>query len=406
MIGWLDASAGVSGDMLLGAMVDAGADLGAVQLAVDAVLPSTVRLHAREVRRAGMRATKVDVELLAPDQPHRSWRQVRTLLDDAGLAEPVRDRAIAAFTALAEAEAAVHGTAVDDAGFHEVGGWDSIADVVGAGAAAVALGLDQVVVGPIELGSGHVATAHGRMPVPGPAVLRLLAGWSVTGALPDECTTPTGAAVVRAIATQGEFPAMVIDRTGVGAGGRDPSGHANVTRLVLGRSGVESGASTSSMRLLEATIDDLDPRLWPGVIAGLLEVGAADAWVTPTLMKKGRPAHVLSVLGSDAATPALREYVLTRTSTLGVRESTVRRHQLDRCWAAVVVDGVAVAVKVGHRGGEIVHVAPEFDDVAAAAAALGRPVMDVLRAAEAAADAAGLTRGRALPASARPQRGQ
>jgi uncharacterized protein (TIGR00299 family) protein len=402
LLGWLDVSAGVSGDMLLGVFVDAGAELATLQHRIDAVLPGVVRLERSEVLRAGMRATKVDVALLADDQPHRSWATIRTRLLDSDLDAPVRDRAVAVFARLAAVEGRVHGVAPEDVHFHEVGSWDSVADVVGVCAAVAELGIGELVASPIALGSGQVRTAHGVMPVPVPAVLGLVDGWEVVAGGAGELVTPTGAALVVELASgQGPLPAMRVSRHGVGAGTRDPAGRANVARLVLGQRTGRDGLEQRAMVVLETTVDDLDPRLWPGVLDALLGAGAADAWLVPVLMKKGRPAHVLSVLCAPDAVDVLRDRVLDLTSTIGVRETPVRRWALARGWVDVAVGGEPVAVKVAHRDGLIAHATPEFSDVAAVAARLDRPARDVLEAAVGAGVAAGLVSGAPVPGDLR-----
>jgi pyridinium-3,5-bisthiocarboxylic acid mononucleotide nickel chelatase len=383
VIGWLDCSAGASGDMLLGALVDAGAPVEVLQAAVDAVGVEPVRLAVSTVTRGGIGATKVDVA--APDTATtRTWRDVRALLEAAPLDDAVSTPALDAFARLATAEAAVHRVAVDDVHFHEVGALDAVADVVGSCAGFASLALTSLTCSPVVVGSGTTRGSHGPLPVPAPAVLELLRGWPVlAGPVEKEMTTPTGAALLRTWCTStGPLPPLVLDRTGVGAGERDPVEVANVLRLVLGEAVVASGDTAV---VLETNVDDLDPRLWPGVLAALLDAGASDAWLTPVLMKKGRPAHVLSALCGQDRVDAVAEVVLRETSTLGVRSYPVGKRALDRAWRTVQVDGRDVRVKLGLRGGEVVNAQPEWEDVAAAAAALGRPAKVVLQQATAAA---------------------
>ena len=404
VVAWLDVTAGVAGDMLLGALVDAGVDLAEVQRMVDLVLPDTVRLEATAVLRAGLRAVKVEVRSVVEDHPHRRWAEIRARIETAGLPQPVADRATAVFRRLAEVEASAHGVPVEEVEFHEVGSWDSVADVVGTCAALHLLGVEEVVATRIALGSGTVRTAHGVLPVPVPAVLGLVDGWSVEAGGDGELATPTGVALVTTYASaQGPLPVLEVVGSGVGAGTRDPAGRPNVVRVVLGRrsTGVAPDVARR-MVVIEANVDDLDPRVWPTVLAALLEAGAADAWLTPILMKKGRPAHTLSVLGDADRAPALRDRVFALTSTIGVRQSVVERWALDRGWVDVEVDGATVPVKVAHRDGAVVHATPEFDDVVRLAAERSQPVRDVLAAAMAAAEASGLTPGADVPAELRP----
>jgi uncharacterized protein (TIGR00299 family) protein len=405
---WIDASAGVAGDMLLGALVDVGVPLETLQAAVEAVLPGAARLTRSTVTRAGLRATKVEVERLPSstedheDEGHRTrtWTTIRNLLEVADLSSAVRTRAVTTFRRLAEAEGRVHGLPPDEVHFHEVGAIDAIADIAGSCAGFAALDVHEVVLSPVALGNGVVRTSHGTLPVPAPAVLELARGWDVLSGAddaalgPGELATPTGLALVTTAAGRsGPMPAMRVLSTGVGAGTRNRPDRANVVRLVLGSSPDGEGdglADKEDAVALETNVDDLDPRVWPDVLGRLLAAGALDAWLTPILMKKGRPAHTLHVLARPQDESALVDLVLTHTSTLGLRITTTRRRVLDRSWALVhVLDG-RIRVKVGHRNGHVVHVTPEFEDVAELAREAGLPVGQVLALAQGAAVAAGL----------------
>ena len=385
MIGWLDCSSGASGDMLLGALVGAGVPLATIDAAVQAIAPEPIRLAAEAVTRSGLAATRVRVEV-AESTTHRGLGDVHALLAAAPLDDRVRERAGAAFERLATAEAAVHGTTTDQVHFHEVGALDAIADVVGVCAGLVHLGLDALTCSTMAVGGGSVEAAHGRLPVPPPAVAELLRGVpSVGGPVDRELCTPTGAALVTTWATgYGPQPAMRVHAIGVGAGGRDLPGHPNVLRLLVGED-VDAGAPHTQL-LLEANVDDLDPRLWPAVLDRLLGAGAADAWLTPILMKKGRPAHTLSVLTDAAQRAAILDVVFAETTTIGLRERTVGKVALDREVRTVDVEGQPIRVKVARHAGAIVNAQPEYADVAAAAATLGRPLKAVL------ADAVAATR--------------
>lgn len=383
----MDAGNGVAGDMLLAALLDAGADLGAVTGAIEAVLPATVRLDVRTVRRAGMRATKVDVTPLVADHHHRHWSTIRELLNRAELTPPVRDDALAVFAALADAEARAHGIEAEQVHFHEVGAWDSIADIVGVCAAVHDLGLTGLSCGVIAVGSGTVRAAHGEIPVPVPAVVQLALGWPVTTGGAGELATPTGVALLTTLCrSRPTLPNGVLDAVGIGAGTRDDPGRPNVVRVLLGRFALDSpneneGAAGQDAIELATNVDDLDPRLWPEVLDRLLDAGADDAWLAPILMKKGRPAHTLHVLARGEALQAIRRLIPELVPTLGVREHAVTKWVLDRRWEQVNVDGQPVRVKLGLRDGDVLTATPEFVDVAAAADALGRPQREVLAAA-------------------------
>ena len=285
----------------------------------------------------------------------------------------------------------------EDVHFHEVGSWDSIADVVGVAAGVHLLGIDTVSAGRVALGSGTTTTSHGVVGVPAPATLELATGWQVAAVGEGELATPTGMALVRGLASRCEpLPHLTVRSTGTGAGTKDVEGRANVVRVVVGDRLDDGPGHADHERLwvLEANVDDLDPRLWPGALDALLEAGAVDAWLTPILMKKGRPAHTLSVLCADAQRPVAREVVLSHTTTFGVREHQVDRHSLGRSWQTVSVHDQPVRVKLSTTPhGRVVHATPEFEDVRAAAGAAGIPARVVLAEATAAAHAAGLRPG-------------
>ena len=397
---WVDATAGVAGDMLLAALVDAGAPLVTVLTAVNAVAPEPIEMVSAQVRRGGLRATKVDVRPVPEEQAHRGWREIQALLEHADLSVQVRDRAQSVFLRLAEAEARVHGIQASDVQFHEAGGWDSIADVVGVCAALDCLGVTSMSCSAVALGSGRVRVAHGELPVPVPAVLELSSGWRVLSGGEGELATPTGLALLTALSGEScDLPAMSVHRVGLGAGTRDAPGHPNVVRVVLGdRADLPAETDGSQvMSVLETNVDDMDPRLWPTVLASLLDAGAADAWLVPIVMKKGRPAHTLAVLTSVDNRDVLTGLIFELTSTIGVREVAVSRVALGRTWVPVLVAGDRVRIKVAHRGGEVVHATPEFDDAAEIAAARSVPVRQVLEEAIAAAQSEGLVPGSRVP---------
>lgn len=397
VLAWIDARNGVAGDMLLGALVDAGASLAGIQEAVEAVMPATVALSSATVQRGGQRACKVDVSVLVDDLPHRDWTTIRSMLQAASLKPAVKERAVAVFEALARAEASAHGIDVERVHFHEVGAWDSIADVVGVCAGLDELGASQILASPVGVGSGSIRTAHGEIPIPVPAVLELAKGWSVLAGGKGELATPTGMALVTTLADAAPtLPECRVLGVGIGAGSRDDAGRPNVVRLVLGEVVATDSPSTDAW-VLEANVDDLDPRVWPSVLESLLYAGADDAWLSPILMKKGRPAHTLHVLASPSQRPALRDLVFQLVPTLGLREYAVIKRALPRVWRPVQVGEAEVRIKLGLRLGRVTTATPEFADVLAVAEAAGRPVRDVLTAANAAAVAAGLTSGAALP---------
>lgn len=392
-VGWFHALAGASGDMVLGAIVDAGVPVEHLQQAIDGLGVSGITLSTTDVTRHGLGATQVHVAA-AQTTVVRTWGNVRTILEAATIDDVVRRTALAVFERLATAEARVHRTSPELVHFHEVGALDALADVVGAAAGLHALRLDIISASSVATGLGMTRGEHGIIPIPAPAVLELLAGAPVhTSGIPYELCTPTGAAILAAtVSTWGEMPAMTLERVGVGAGSRDLTEVPNVLRLVIGEATTERAAphpGSSDATVIEANVDDLDPRLWPTVIETLMAAGASDAWLTPIQMKKGRPALTVSVLCDDDSVAALREVLFRQTSTIGVREYPVSKRALDREMVRVdLTDGVSVAVKLARLDGAVVNAAPEYDEVLAAATALGLPVKAVL--AQAAALAAGM----------------
>ncbi|HEU4675636.1 MAG TPA: nickel pincer cofactor biosynthesis protein LarC [Motilibacteraceae bacterium] len=401
-IGWLDAGSGASGDMLLGALADLAAGTGrplpTPADAVDALRLPGVSTRTERVTRSGLAATYVLVDSPG-SQPLRTLPEITAVLEGSDAPSEVRTRALAAFGRIADAEAAVHGVAREQVHFHEVGAVDTLVDVLGACWGLHELGLDALHCTPVALGGGTVRAAHGRLPVPVPAVLQLLQGVPTHGGPVDvELCTPTGAALLAEHVTAwGPMPPMAVTAVGTGAGGRDLPDHPNVLRLVVGET--TDSQERQQALVIECTVDDLDPRIWPGVLTALLDAGASDAWLTATLGKKGRPGHLLSVLTMTEHADAVRRTVLTHTSTLGLREHPVAKTALARCAVTVDVDGRPVAVKLGVLDGLVVNAQPEWEDVAAAATALGRPAKVVLAAAVAAAhDAAPV--GQAPPETA------
>lgn len=381
----LQCPSGVSGDMLLGALLDAGASLERVRAAIAAVAPEAVRIEVEPVRRAGLAALKAHVRV-QESHHHRGWRDVRDLLETAGpeLSDGARKRALDVFRLLARAESVAHGIEMDQVHFHEVGALDAIADIVGVCAALEDLGITEVHAETVAVGSGTVQTQHGLLPVPAPAVVQLFAGTAAVlerGPVARELCTPTGAALLVAhVRTWGPPPPARVLRAGAGAGSADHPQAPNVVRVLLlepQRRSQPAGRDDGQV-VVSANVDDLDPRVWPHVVERLLESGADDAWLTPILMKKGRPAHQVSALCPPEAAEAVRRCLLTETSTIGVRSTGVEKRALNRTETTVVVDDLPIRVKQAWLDGELVNQQPEYDDALVVAKATGRPVRRVL----------------------------
>jgi pyridinium-3,5-bisthiocarboxylic acid mononucleotide nickel chelatase len=383
VIGWLDLASGASGDMLLAAVVDAGVPEPVIAEAVAAIAPEPIEIQFSVVQRGTLRSRRAMVEVAESSTPRR-LSDVLSVLAGASISSVVRAHATAVFGLLADAEGASHGIGPDDVHFHEVGALDALADVVGVCAGFDWLGLDELRASRVSVGGGTVATTHGRMSVPVPAVVRLLEGLPTVGGPVDrELCTPTGAALLRHwVSSWGSQPAMRVSRTGVGAGAAALPTRANVVRLLLGEPDVDGVGQAYTV---EANVDDLDPRIWPTVVERLLGAGASDAWLTPIVMKKGRPAHTLSVLVPPDRLEAVRAVVVAETSAIGMRQRTVDKYALDREFVEVTVEGLPVKVKVARAGGQVVNVQPEYDDVLRVARSLGWSVKRTLAGAQAAA---------------------
>lgn len=389
---YFDCFSGAAGDMLLGALLDAGADEAAVTNAIGSLSIDAWALTVGETSRRGFRATQVTVG--APDQEiDRNLSDIEALLNAAELDVRVREMSRRVFRTLGHAEARVHGVDIDEVHFHEVGALDAIVDVVGTCAAFVDLGIERAVAGPVAIGSGTVETDHGTIPIPAPAVTELLkeARAPVVAGGSGEKLTPTGAALLISLADEfGPVSPMRIEATGYGAGKRDTE-LPNVVRVLIGES--DRPASSRSAFLIESNIDDMSPELIAHACERLLESGAADAWTSPIVMKKGRSAVTLSVLASPDHQTQVLDVLFAETSALGVRISAVTKEELERDFVTVEIDDQPVRVKIGMRRGAVVNLAPEYEDARAAAEALGLPLKVIYaRASELAAAAVGSPR--------------
>jgi len=390
-VAYLDAVGGLAGDMLLAALIDAGAPAEQVGEGLRAIPAAGLELRSETVIRHGIAALRVTVVAASPEpQPHRTWSDVRELLDAAALPVRARARAHAAFAALARAEAAVHGIDPDEVHFHEVGALDAIGDVCGIALALEALGVDELACSPLPVPRGLISAAHGRLPLPAPATLELLRGAPLYGVELDvELVTPTGAAILAGLgASYGPLPAMRLDAIGYGAGARELPDRPNVVRVLSGLREATPGDARDEALVIETNLDDLSPELVPDAVQRCFEAGALDVWVTSAQMKKGRPGIVLSALARPADERAVAHAILRETTALGVRVHAVRRWELERRHVTVRVHGEAVRVKLGVLDGEPVNAAPEHDDCLAAAARTGRAVKDVWAGALAALAAA------------------
>ncbi len=435
-IAYLDCFSGMSGDMFLGALIDAGVSAKLFEDTV-AALNIGARLEISRVNRSGIGATKVDVfvngekelprEVFAEQQsraqqhrhdhghrhrpeqvelrehnyvqsghesaragalaPHehghgRGLKEICGIIRKAGINHGAKRTAIAIFEALGTAEAKIHNTDIEKVHFHELGAVDAMVDIIGSAVGAEALGVDEMVCSPLNVGGGTVKCAHGVLPVPVPATVELLRGAPVySSGIQVELVTPTGAAIVKTLAKRfAPFPAMTIEKSGYGAGSRDFPDHANVVRLTIGESQAVRAENTSqeTISVLEANLDDLNPQVFGYVVERLLEAGALDTFAVPVQMKKNRPGMLLTVLSKPEDAPGLTQIIFTETSTLGVRRREEQRQTLARKWINVVTRWGDVRLKIASMNGAITNYAPEYEDCKKIAAENRVPLKSVM----------------------------
>lgn len=394
-VAYFDCPSGAAGDMVMGALVDAGVPFDALRDELGKLGLSGFTLERREVMKGVFRATKVDVHVHDHDHTHgdaghahhephgrhehpdRNLESILALITASGLDAGVKAKAVRIFTRLAEAEARVHGTTVDQVHFHEVGAVDAIVDVTGACIGLHLLGVDAVHCSALPVGGGFVTGAHGRIPIPGPGTAELLKGFPVvdTG-VKRELVTPTGAAILTTLATSaGTMPAMTVEAVGYGAGDMDLEA-PNVLRVFVGRP-ADSGGRETIMQV-ETTVDDMQPQLWEAVMERLFEAGALDVYLTPVMMKKSRPGTVLTALCTPDKVTELSRVLFEESSTIGVRWTAYQRERLAREMVTLTTAYGAITYKVSRLEGRVVTATPEFDEVRRIARSKGVPVREVL----------------------------
>ncbi|HUO48366.1 MAG TPA: nickel pincer cofactor biosynthesis protein LarC [Acidimicrobiales bacterium] len=375
---WFHCFAGIAGDMALGSLLDAGADFGEVRSMLERLPFRGWDLRTEPVLRAGLAATRAVVSV-TDDVVVRTHAHIVGLVQEARLPTRVAARALAVFAALAEVEGRLHRRPPEQVHFHEVGSHDTIVDVVGTAAALEVLGVEVVTASAVATGTGTVRSAHGFLPNPSPAVVRLLQDVPTWGRdLSVELTTPTGAAILAALSSGfGPLPPMRIGATGFGAGTKEIDGLPNCTQVVVGAALQRAMSGGQTVVLLEANLDDATGEVLAHALGALIDAGAHDAWITPILMKKGRPGHVLSALADPALVDTLQQVLQHETGTLGVRAGTLERWPATRRQEASDVEGHPVRVKVSPG-----RVKAEFDDAAQVAHRTGLPLREVSRRAE------------------------
>ena len=380
-VAYFDCFAGVSGDMILGALVDAGAPLETLQEALSRLSLPGLRLQTEQVHRKVLTGTQVKVIAAEDTPPLRHPSDLERIVSGSDLSQQVKTQSLAVFRRLAEAEAEVHGIPVEKVHFHEVGAADTVADVVGAAVALEALGITHMTASPLPVSPGWIQVEHGSLPLPAPATMELLRGVPVRPLSGEvERVTPTGAAILGSWVTSwGLIPEMTVTSVGYGAGGRDDPDIPNLLRVVVGEEA--GGPHPERLTVIETNVDDMNPQLFATAMDRLFAAGALDVYLTPIQMKKGRPATLVSVLAAMEQVDALAQVLYEETTTIGVRWYEVARRALPRRWETVETEFGPVRVKMAEMKPGDWKVMPEYDDCLALAGAKGVPVRVVQEAA-------------------------
>ena len=374
---FFDCFSGISGDMILGALIDAGLDIKELESELAKLNVPGYAISAEKTVRNGITGTKFSVNVSDKEQGHRHLKDILGIIDGSTLDDEVKELSKQTFTRLAEVEAGIHGESIESVHFHEVGGLDSIVDIIGAFIGIKKLGIEAVYASKVHLGTGFVNSQHGKIPVPAPATLAMLKGVPVYSiGIRSELTTPTGAAILVTIARAfGDMPQMNVEQIGYGAGSRELE-IPNLLRAYIGETESSSYIS-ENLVLIETNIDDMNPQIFDHVSNLLFEKGSLDVFMTPIQMKKNRPATMLSVLTSPEKLDDALSTIFAETTTLGVRINRLERVCLDREFLSVETDYGPIKVKVSRSGDRVLNIAPEYEECRAAALKQGVPLKDV-----------------------------
>lgn len=400
-IAYFDCFSGISGDMCLGALIDAGVSLRRLKKELNKIPVHGYEVKAKKVKKADILATKVDVILSSAfsiqHSESRNWKDIMKIITNSSLSEEIKKKGLRIFERLLKAEAKVHGRQLNNLHLHELGDIDCIVDIFGTIIGLDMLGVEKVYSSPVNLGSGTIKTDHGILPVPAPATTEILKGMPVYSTdIKSELTTPTGAVILKELSSGfGDIPLMKIERTGIGAGGRDFKERPNVLRLFIGdtlqpyvppyQGGIKRGRKEGleksiekSITVIESNIDDMNPQIYDYVIERLFKEGALDVFLTPIIMKKGRPAIKITVLCKDADRDLLIKTILRETTTIGIRFYPVNRMILERDIRLLDTEFGKVRVKVSKLGQEIFKFAPEYEDCKRIARKFKLPLIEVM----------------------------
>ena len=378
-IAYFDCCAGISGDMVLGALIDSGLDVSILRRELANLPLGDYSISASKDERHHITGTNIKVRLKESGH-HRTFKEIKNIINKSSLTTKVKVLSTSIFENLAKAEAKVHGCRVDDVHFHEVGAIDSIVDIVGTAIGIEKLGIGQVYASPLPLGSGWVKTSHGRMPVPAPATLELLKGVPVASSpATSELTTPTGAAIIKTLSLSfGNMPHMEIEGTGYGIGDRSFKEIPNILRLIIGK----RTGNTERLIIVETNMDDMNPQIYEYLMSRLFKNGALDVFLMPIQMKKGRPAILLKVLCSENKKGNIIDTIFEETTTIGVRTYEVERHCLERRIENVSTPYGKVRVKVAERNGKVLNIQPEYEDCKEIAEKKKLPLKEVMDSAK------------------------
>lgn len=383
-IAYFDCFAGISGDMCLGAVVDAGVDINLIKKELQKIPVKGFRLSHKKVLRSGISATKVDVILKGSMVKGRrskatKWKDIEKVIQTSRLSEKIKQKGLDVFKKIFEAEARVHGEPFDNVHLHELGGIDCIVDIFGTIIGLDILGIEKIYASPINLGSGSVKIEHGLLPVPAPATAELLKGYAVfSSGIPFELTTPTGAAIVSGLNAEGSaFPKLVTEKIGYGAGNKDIEGVPNALRLFIGK---EAGSEIiDSVAVIETNIDDMNPQIYDDVIEKLFGAGALDVFMENIIMKKGRPSVKLTVIADKKDIDLLADIIFKETTSIGLRFYDVKRKTLNREVRHIKTEYGDVRLKIAQLNGEIANISPEYEDLKALSMKTHIPIKELAR---------------------------
>lgn len=376
---YFDCCSGISGDMVLGALIDMGLDINILRRELSKLHIGNYSLSESKAKRHHITGTSFKVRF-KESRHHRTFTDIKNLISKSKLSAKVKELSISIFFNLAKAEAKVHSCKVSEVHFHEVGAVDSIVDIVGTAVGIEQLGVERIYASALPLGSGWVETAHGRMPVPAPAALELLRGVPVIPSpVKSELTTPTGAAIIKTIAKGfGNMPQMKIEKTGYGIGTRDFEQIPNILRIVTG----EGSGGPEKLIMIETNIDDMNPQIYDYLMTRLFKKGALDVFLTPIQMKKGRPAVLLNVLCNEDKKAQVMDIIFEETTTIGIRTCEVNRYCLERGTSEVVTPYGKVKVKISQKNGKPVNIQPEYEDCRKIAEKKNAPLKKVMDSAK------------------------